>query len=119
MENAFNELEFRARSARGEPVLLAGRTNQFKDLTLDSLDELSMTVSFDDYLRGGTNIFNAHGNMKVSFSQYKYAVEVPGRPDVKKEWLYHQPLTPADVEHYVTVAKRQTWDGIKAHLGRA
>ncbi|MCB0768411.1 MAG: Fic family protein [Flavobacteriales bacterium] len=116
MDNAFNELEFRARRAKAESVLLAGRPDQFKDLTLDSLDELSMTVSFDDYLRAGTNIFNAHGNMKVSFSLYKYSVEVPGRPDTRKEWLYHQPLTPTDVEHYVTVAKRQTWDGIKAHL---
>jgi len=118
MENAFNELEFRARRAKGEAVLLAGRTNDYKDLTLDSLDELSMTVSFDDYLRGNTNIFNAHGNVKVSFSQYKYTVEVPGRPETRKEWLYHQPLSPADVENYVTVAKRQTWDGIKAHLGQ-
>lgn len=117
MENAFNELEFRARSTKGEPVLLAGRTNEFKDLALDVLDELSMTVSFDDYLRAGTNIFNAHGNMKVSFSQYKYTVEVPGRPDTRKERLYHQSLTPSDVEHFVNVAKRQTWDGIKAHLG--
>lgn len=117
MENAFNELEFRARSAKGEPVLLAGRTNDFRDLTLDVLDELSMAVYFDDYLRGDTHIFNAHGNLKVSFSQYKYAVEVPGRPETRKEWLYHQLLTPADVQNYVTVAKRQTWDGIKAHLG--
>lgn len=114
MDNAFNELEFRERSARGEPVLLAGRTNEFKDLTLDLLTELDIQVYFDDYQRDGTNIFSAHGNLKVSFGQYKFTVEVPGRPESKKEWLYHQPLAPADIGAVVNVCKRQTLDMIKA-----
>lgn len=116
MENAFNELEFRALKAQGKPVMGIG-TNDFKDLTLDSLNELEITVAFDDYARGGTNIFSAFGNLKASFGRYTYIVEVPGRTDTRKELLYHQPLTPDDITALVTAAKRQTWDGIKSRLG--
>ena len=117
MENAFNELEFSALSKQGKPVQVASRTNDFKDLAPETLMELAITISFDDYLHGGTNIFNAFGNLMVTFQQYTYTIESSGPAVPRKELLYHQTLTPDVITAIVSAAKRHTWEGIKSTLG--
>ncbi len=116
MSNAFDELEFRARRAIGESVLLSRRTDNFRDLTRDNLETVQATVTFEDYQRAGTNVFSTQTSTKVTFNKYTYVIEVLGYKESRKELLYHQPLTPEDIALFISAAKKLTLANIRSEL---